>query len=131
VHHAGVIGSVGKEADGDAEKVIDTKWLQLIAEDTLRKETSPASSFKLTRRRRLRGAIGRLEMRDNANRMTIAKEKETQVVPRCKIEILSLSLIGDEMKGLGKLSYCPKHFLHELFQTVFCSANLRRWQGLQ
>jgi hypothetical protein len=70
-----LLGSVGKKEDGDAEKVIDIQMAAAIAENALGKESAPASSLKLTRRRRVRDAIGRLGMQDNSNRMTNRKRK--------------------------------------------------------
>jgi hypothetical protein len=73
-----LLGSVGKKEVGGAEKAIDIQLAAAIAENALGKESAPASSLKLTRRRRVRGAIGRLEMQDNSNRMTNRKEKEKE-----------------------------------------------------
>jgi hypothetical protein len=53
-----LFGSVGKKEDGNAEKVVDIQMAAAIAENALGKESAPASSLKLTRRRRVRGAIG-------------------------------------------------------------------------
>jgi hypothetical protein len=116
----------------NAEKVIDIQIGCSLSRRMPWERKLPASSLKLTRRRRLRGAIGRLEMQDNSNRMTNIKRKRKRNLGglRCKIEILALSLIGDEMKSRGKLGYCSKHLLHKNFQAFLCSANLRRWQGL-
>jgi hypothetical protein len=128
-----LFGSVGKEEDGDAEKGDRYPNGCSLSRRTSWERKLPASSLKLTRRRRLRGAIGRLEMQDNSNRMTNMKRKRKENLGglRCKIEILALSLIEDEMKSRGKLGYCSKHLLHKLFGAFLCSANLRRWQGLQ
>jgi hypothetical protein len=65
-------------------------------------------------------------MQDNLNRMTNIKRKRKRNLggPRCKIAILALSLVGDEMKRRGKFSYCSKHLLHEFFWIFFYLANL-------